>query len=233
MDVMPQSPSPAEATEGWASSRHLTLAEFVLQEIRQRIVLGHLPAGSRVEVDKLAHELGSSRIPVREAIRQLEAEGLVYSIPRRGVVVREVHPQDIDDAYQLLEAAELLAAKRAAKQITPATLEQMRYWAGEIVRLRDAPRSEAMLIAHRSFHLAMFEAVGDGLLLQHIKMLWYACERYVCAAMPEDESRWHATADEHLEFVTLLEKQDVRGLTRLIRQHLQASLKRAHSRLVP
>lgn len=210
--------------------RHLTLAEFVLDELRRRIVLGAMAPGSRVEVDKLAVELGSSRIPVREAVRQLEAEGLVVNVPRHGVVVSEVRRQDIDDAYQLLEEAELIAAKRAVGQVTPELLERMRHWAAEIDRLREEPRSAEMLIAHRSFHFAMFETVGEGVLLRHIRMLWYACERYLVASMSEGGHSQKAM-HEHEEFVTHLEKQDLRGLTKLIRAHLRASCQRAHNRL--
>lgn len=141
--------------------------------------------GSRVDVDKLAEELGSSRIPVREAVRQLEAEGLVVNIPRRRVVAPEVHSQDIDDAYQLLEVVELLAAQRAVKTVTPETLEPMRTWAEEMDRLVDQPRSEAMLVAHRSFHFSMLSCPGVGVLLRPLRMLRHACKRFLAASMPD------------------------------------------------
>ncbi|MGH3321518.1 MAG: GntR family transcriptional regulator [Streptosporangiaceae bacterium] len=210
--------------------RHLTLAEFVLDEIRQRIVLGRLEPGARIEVDKLAEDLGSSRIPVREAVRRLEAEGLVVSIPRRGVIVTEVHAQDIDDAYELLESVELLAAQRAVKSATPEVLGTMRYWADEMDRLVDLPRSEEMLVAHRSFHFAMFETVGEGILLRHLRMLWHACERFLAASMPDPE-RAESAHREHGQLIELLDQRDVAGLTGLIRHHLRASCERAHRRL--
>lgn len=211
-------------------SRHRTLAEYVLDEIRHRVVLGRLPPGSRLEVDKLAEDLGSSRIPVREAVRQLESEGLVVNVPRRGVIVPEVHSQDIDDAYQLLESVELVAAQRAVKTVTSETLERMRGWAQEMDRLVDQPRSEAMLIAHRSFHFAMFETVGEGILLRHLRMLWYACERFLTASMPDPE---HAESahQEHWTLIELLGRGDLEDLTELLTNHLRASRERAHRRL--
>lgn len=210
--------------------RHLTLAEFVLDELRKRIVLGQLAPGSRMAVDRLAEELGSSRIPVREGLRQLEAEGLVVSVPRRGVMVRDVYEQDIDDAYGLLEAAELLAAARAVERVTPEMLDRMNYWADEMLRLCDEPDPAAMLVAHRSFHFTVFDAVGNGLLLRHTKMLWNACERFVAAAISDDE-RGRANVEQHKEFIPLLERKDAEGLIELTRQHLQASRLRAHHAL--
>lgn len=212
------------------SPRHMTLSEYVLNEVRQQIVLGQLAPGSRIAVDQLAEQLGSSRIPVREAIRQLEAEGLLVSVPRRGVMVREVRDQDIEDAYQLLEAAELLVARRAAEAITPAHIERMHHWVDEMLRLHDSPASAEMLMAHRSFHFVMFDAVGPGLLLRYITMLWHACERFVVAAMSDDVQP-RSSVEKHRDFIAFLEAQDVEGLIRHIQLHLQASRERARRQL--
>ena len=211
--------------------RHLTLAEFAVDELRQRIVLGELQAGSRLEIDHLAKQLGSSRIPLREAVRQLEAEGLIINNPRRGVLVCEIRAQDIDDAYDLLEFAESLALRRTAKCITPEVIERMRFWSEEIRRLEDQPGSVEMLLAHRAFHFMTFEAIDDGPLLRHLKMLWYSCERYIVAAMRE-QPRVHARGHDHENFVALLASgENVSELHRAIRLHLRASRARAHSAL--
>lgn len=225
----PHNSSP-RGTPSAPRSRHRTLAEYVLDEIRHWVVLGTIPPGARLEVDKLAEDLGSSRIPVREAVRQLESEGLLVNVPRRGVVVPEVRSQDIDDAYQLLESVELLAAQRAVKTVTSETLDTMRAWAEEMDRLVDQPRSEAMLIAHRSFHFAMFDTVGEGILLRHLRMLWYACERFLTASMPDPE---HAESahQEHWTLIDLLGSGDLDRITELLQSHLRASRERAHRRL--
>lgn len=222
--------TPRSETKPPSRPRHRTLAEYVLDELRQWVVLGKIPPGARLEVDKLADDLGSSRIPVREAVRQLESEGLLANIPRRGVIVPEVRSQDIDDAYHLLESVELLAAQRAVKTVTAGTLEAMRTWAQEMDRLVDQPRSEAMLVAHRSFHFAMFETVGEGILLRHLRMLWYACERFLTASMPDPE-RADSAHQEHWRLIELLETGDVEEMTELLRHHLRASRERAHRRL--
>lgn len=215
---------------GGSASPHKTLAAYVLEELRSRIILGELEAGSRLAVDQLSDELGSSRIPVREALRQLEAEGLVVSIPHRGVMVRGVHEQDIDDAYDLLEAAELLAVARAAKSVTPALLARLRRDSEEMLQLSATPTSKAMHMAHRSFHFAVFDQLGNGLLFRHIHMLWNSCERFVVAAMSDVHDN-RLNVEQHMDYIPLLERQDAEGLADLTRRHLQESRSRAKRRL--
>lgn len=209
--------------------QHPTLAAFVLNELRQRIILGQLAPGSRLVVDELAQELSASRIPVRESLRQLEAEGLVCSTPRRGVRVTNVYKQDIDDAYGLLEHAELLAAERAVANVTPALLSRMSALADEMLRIYDDAKLSSidMLVVHRSFHFAVFEAASDGLLMRHLKMLWNVCERFVAGAMLADmQSR--ETVEHHRQHIVFLERRDLEGLSEVIREHLESSRIRSH-----
>lgn len=214
-----------------ARRRHATLTEYVLEELRQRIVLGQLAPGTRLDADLLASELGSSRIPVREALRQLEAEGLVVNRPRRSVQVREMRLQDVDEAYDLLEFAEDLALAKAVKCITPEAIESMRHWASELKRLEDSDEPAQTLIAHRSFHFTLFEALGDGPLLRHLRMLWHSCERYLVAAM-RDQPDTHASAHGHEDFIELLASNaPLSAIQKELRLHLRASRERAKSAL--
>lgn len=230
MSTVPDGTSQSRRVEDLAG-RHKTLSEFVLDELRKRIVLGYLAPGTRLAVDEVADELGSSRIPVREALRQLEAEGLIEGLPRRGVKVREMCKQDIDDAYGLLEAAELLAVHRATNKVSDAMLQEMHYWSDEMVRLFEAPPDpEAMLIAHRSFHFVVFDAIGEGLLLRHTKMLWNSCERFVMAAISDSGQR-RENIEQHKEYIPLFKQKDTVGLTNLTRKHLEVSRQRAHHAL--
>jgi DNA-binding GntR family transcriptional regulator len=84
--------------------------------IQQKIALGELPPGSAVSEIPIAQELGSSRTPVREALGQLAAEGLLEQTPNRGMVVVQFGRQDIVDLYELREALEVYAVGKAARQ---------------------------------------------------------------------------------------------------------------------
>ena len=86
--------------------------------LRQQILDGkYLPGDSLIET-KLAEELGVSRTPIREAIRQLELEGLVDSIPNKGVIVRGISEKDIEDIYTIRKVLEGLAARWAVEKIS-------------------------------------------------------------------------------------------------------------------
>jgi DNA-binding GntR family transcriptional regulator len=203
-----------------------TITDFVTEQIRNRIVLGVLQPGNKVPVYELADEFGVSRVPLREAVRQLEAESLVDNLPRRGTVVRALDVADLRDTFTILHAIEPIAARRAAESSDPAVVGSMRYWLAEMQDLaeRRVPQvSEEMLHAHREFHFALFRAAGDGVLQRHLCMLWNTCERYVMNSLPS-RSRQAAAAREHAELVKRIEQRDLERTADVLRRHLDASL---------
>jgi DNA-binding GntR family transcriptional regulator len=97
----------------------LTLKQEAAQYIRDKILSGALRPGSKIDQDRVAEDLGISRIPVREAIITLEAEGLVETIARRGAFVAALTPSDIRDHYEMYGLLSGLAAKRSATDPDP------------------------------------------------------------------------------------------------------------------
>jgi DNA-binding GntR family transcriptional regulator len=215
---------------GSRSSTPETIVDYVTEKIRRRIVLGGLVPGERVPLYALAEEFGVSRVPLREAVRQLEAEGLLDNIPRRGAIVRKLDRRDLEDAFRVLNDIEILAVKRAAKNAGPSVIAEMRYWSERMHGLDEDGLSEDMLEAHRAFHFALFDAAGDGILLRHLKMLWHTCERYVMHGMPDHE-RQSSAQDEHLKLLDLVEAKDATGASKLLERHLKNSLRFALSKL--
>jgi DNA-binding GntR family transcriptional regulator len=104
---------------------HTPLRDLVREEIRQRISDGQFPPGSTMVERELATELGVSRVPVREALRTLEAEGFVHVVPRKGVIVRELSRTDVEELYDVREALEVLAAQSAAERAEPEELDAL------------------------------------------------------------------------------------------------------------
>lgn len=204
-----------------------TITDFVIEAVRNRIVLGTLSPGSKLPVYELAKELGVSRVPLREAVRQLEAESLVDNLPRRGTVVRALNERDLRDSFQILDTIELIAARRVAETASEDTLSQMRYWLEEMQRLakrRGQRPSEEMLHAHRQFHFMLFRGSGEGIgvLERHLRMLWNTCERYVINS--RDPQRQAAAAREHTQLLERIEARDPDGAEEALRAHLQAAL---------
>jgi DNA-binding GntR family transcriptional regulator len=203
-----------------------TITDFVTEQIRNRIVLGTLAPGQKVAVYDLADELGVSRVPLREAVRQLEAESLVDNLPRRGTVVRALSLDDLNDSFEILQAIEPIAARRAAEARDDAIVKAMEFWLGEMQRLAEqrVPQvSVEMMHAHREFHFAFFRAAGEGVLQRHLRMLWHTCERYVMNSLPNYE-RLVASAREHAELVEKIKAGDPDGTADALRRHLDASL---------
>lgn len=211
---------------GIPASAPATITSFAAEQIRNRIVLGILPPGAKVPVYELAEELGISRVPLREAVRELEAESLVDNLPRRGTVVRALNERDLRDSFEIFEAVEPIAARRAATGEDRTVVAEMRYWLKEMQQLsrRRVPEvSEQMLHAHRQFHFAMFRVSGDGVLQRHLCMLWNTCERYVMSCLP-DRERQAAADREHTELVEAIEAGDADAAADVLHRHLLASL---------
>jgi DNA-binding GntR family transcriptional regulator len=102
----------------------------VIREMRDRILVGRLPGGSRVDLDSLAKEFGTSRTPVREACLELAHDGLLNVAPRSGVTVVGVSSEDTEDNFAIMAVLSGMAAGLAASRITDEEVE-------EVERLRD------------------------------------------------------------------------------------------------
>lgn len=142
------------------------------QQIRQGIVEGVYRPGERIVETRLADDLQLSRTPIREAIRMLQSEGLVHSLPNRGATVRALTAEDIGDLYEVRGRLEALAGELAARR---ATAEQIdRLGAAEAafaaaVRNMDINDIEAIRTVFRlndDFHAIMLEGAHNGRLAQ-------------------------------------------------------------------
>ena len=102
-----------------------TMTQIALENIREAIEKGWLKPGERVVEARLSKELGMSRFPIREALCYLEKEGLVETVPFKGVRVAEITPRDIEDLMTVRSALEELAVRRAIRRMTPEKLERL------------------------------------------------------------------------------------------------------------
>src|SRR3954470_12018248 len=96
--------------------RHRTMAEYALEQLREAIILGELPAGTPLRLDELARSLGMSISPIREAVRQLEALGLAEHVPLQGAKVLDFDVDELRDLFEVRLALESLAVRRAAER---------------------------------------------------------------------------------------------------------------------
>src|SRR5947209_10797712 len=116
-------PSPARRP-GVVPIQRQTIASMTVEALRERILRGDLPEGEPLRQDALADELGVSRIPVREALRQLEAEGLVTFSPHRGAVVSSLSLEEISELFELRAEIECDLVCRAIPNMTKEQLDR-------------------------------------------------------------------------------------------------------------
>jgi len=185
--------------------------------IRQKILDGDYPGGSWLKPQDIAEELNVSRMPVREALRGLEMEGLVTMRPNRGAVVTELSLSDVDDLFEMRANLEVLAATSALKARTKNTLK-------DIERLREAMDSartdtKAWVASHNAFHDYISAMSGRKRLVMEIERARSLIQPYIrmyidVYGTPE------LPAYEHSELVKTFQKGDEDAVKSAFRSHI-------------
>lgn len=161
-----------------ADSTDEPLTAVVARALRQEILDGAMPPGSRITQDAIAARYGTSRSPVREALRELAAEGLVTIVPDVGARVAPLDGDELVEAYLMREALEPIAVARSAANATPEHLAQMRA-ALERSEISAAQGDmEAYLEADREFHHMTFQLNDMPRLMRAIEGLWNTIDRH-------------------------------------------------------
>jgi len=201
--------------------RHRTMAEYALEELREAIILGELPAGTPLRLDELARSLGMSISPIREAVRQLEAHGLAKHVPHQGAKVLDFDPDDLRDLFEVRLGLETIAVRRAAERFTPELEEVARR---NLARLDDARSTgdvRAAMRGHTDFHFTLYEASGSGWLTSLIRPAWDRSERFRPALLSpggEPQER-HRELDERL--LTACVAHDPEAAAAALYEHLE------------
>lgn len=139
-------------------AHHMTAGDFAYSVLRQAILGGVLEPGSQLRQDVLASALGMSRIPVRSALFQLEADGLVEIMPHRGATVKMLTAQQVRDIYEARIVLESYAVRKAMEIMTPARLKRLEKL-GQ--RLDRADPGEAFLEANAEFYRELYGPVNN------------------------------------------------------------------------
>lgn len=178
-----------------------TQATRIARILAERIVIGEIPPGARLRQDHIAAEFCASHVPVREAFRQLEAQGLAESLPRRGVRVTDFDVAELREVAEMRASLETLALRHAAPQITRAIIEE----AEEVTRHGDsADNVRDWEAANRRFHRLILTPCAMPRLLRSIDDLQAASARFLFAAWRQD---WEARTDhDHRAILDALRK---------------------------
>lgn len=200
-----------------------TTGDAVYSTLRHCIVLGDLAPGERLLSDGLATRLGVSRTPVREALRKLEAEGLVAASPRLGLVVREVSEQDLAEIFAIREALEGAAARMAAENGTPAELSDLRALLEDMEAVGQRGDLTTLRDLTAEFHLLVCRASHNGRLLRMLKDLQDQV-RHLKTSTLFEKGRAAEALQEHRNLLLALEARDPGRAETVARAHRNKTL---------
>ncbi|GGR26403.1 GntR family transcriptional regulator [Streptomyces roseolus] len=158
--------------------RPQTAQQFVLEELRGAITSGELRPGAPIRQDALAARLQVSRVPLREALKALEAEGLVVHHVHRGYFVAQLSLADLEEIYRIRALLETEAVSRALTLRPDGFHETLAGIQREVERASKAGDVTAMAEANRRFHFALIEACGMPRLVRMITTLWDSTDAY-------------------------------------------------------
>ena len=179
----------------------------VFDKIRSDILNGKYKRGEELVESSIGKELGISRTPVREAIRQLELEGLVQLVPNQGAFVTGISEKDVRDIYLIRARLEGLAARMAAKNITPELLDAME----ETVVLSEyhakKEHYEQVCEMDSKFHKLLYKASGSRI-LEHTLTDFHQYVQRVRMASIMKKRRMEKSNDEHDAILTAIREHD-------------------------
>jgi DNA-binding GntR family transcriptional regulator len=158
-----------------------TVRQRTVRELRDRILTGTLPTGTRLDLDAISDEFGVSRTPVREALLELSFQGLVDVAPRSGVTVIGITPSDVLDNFAILATLNGKAAEWGAERMSPAALEDL---ARQAKTLAAAATGPGLIEANWHFHRTINKAAGSNHLLSLIRQAVRLIPSNYLAVMP-------------------------------------------------
>lgn len=194
--------------------------ERVYEAIRNAIISGEYPPGSPLRLQELANAHGVSFIPVREALRILETERLVDTVPNKGARVSDLSMDDMVDAYQTRTVLECDALRRAYPRIDAEAITIARRMKDQMVEHFNAGDREAGFELHRAVHFTIYELSQSRWLLHLIDILWSHTERYRRIATDLHPTYDHV-GEEHAKVLDALEQRDIEGAEEALRLDLE------------
>jgi transcriptional regulator, gntR family len=199
--------------------RSMAARDWVFQVIRTAIVRGELPGDMPLRQDEISTALSVSHIPVREAFRQLEAQGLVRIYPNRGAVVTKLSCKELSDVMDTRILLEVGALRLALPHITEEDLARARELLELFSREKDPIKGAELNL---KLHFSLYDPCDNQTLLSLIDQMHANVDRYITPFFGKEEvSAELYTVDEHSQIISACESKDTELATAILRTHLQ------------
>lgn len=201
----------------------------VANALRTSILDGTLRPGARIYQEEIAERFGASRLPVREAFRMLESEGLVTLVPNSGAWVSRLNLKECVEIYKIRERIEPLALSESILRLDDATIARIEALCDEIERGTETPETsdiEHFLRLDREFHLLTYQASGMPSLNTMVERFWNTTQHYRRAytKLLGTEKRWIINY-EHRLLVEAIKRRDAEEAERVLYGHIRRTRK--------
>jgi phosphonate utilization transcriptional regulator len=204
--------------------RSNSLPSLIQVEIEQLILRGELAAGQHVNESELAVRFGTSRGPIREALRALEEARLVRSEKNRGVFVREISVDEADEIYDIREALDELIGQRVAERATPEELRELERVVEDMDGSRELNEYHALNL---KFHDLLVDFAGNARLTESYRLLTKGLLLFRLRGL-QDGGGFAVSNTEHKAVVAAIVARDGARAGQLLRQHAADSRARMH-----
>ena len=207
-----------------------TLSSQVYDRIRRAILTRALKPGTRIDQNQVAENLNVSLAPVREALKELGAEGLVTIIPRRGAFVTEISMTDLDELYFARALIEGETIYHAVPHLSPAYLQNLQVLVDHMNEVALAEDVHQYIALNREFHLRIYTPLNNQHLLQTIRNLWERSElyRYQYMFLIHNVERIHA---EHQAILDACKRGDQAAARQAAIDHIRNTQQELHESL--
>ena len=196
------------------------LSERIATEIRSAVLSGEMRPGMRIRQELLAAHFGASRIPVREALKQLENEGLVVLAPNRGAWIADVNSEESIEVYKIREVVEPLAILESVPYLTDADIDSLDAMVRE---LETVTSLEDYIRLDRQFHLRTYSGARMGQLLAMVERFWNSTQhfrrKFVNETFAKDGLPF--SDPQHLLLMQAIRARDAEAAQVVVRLHIR------------
>jgi DNA-binding GntR family transcriptional regulator len=214
----------------WEPIAPRTLHDEVIARVRDLIIEGELPAGSRINESDLGPRLGVSRTPLREAIRTLASEGLVELVPRRGAIVRKFALEDVQALLESIGILESAAARLACERASDAEIAEVKALHDAMMARYAARERLAYFKLNQAIHSAIVRLSHNPALTELHERLQARLKRirYIGNEAP---AKWAGAVKEHQLMIRALVARDADALANALSLHMEQTLVRVADRI--
>jgi DNA-binding GntR family transcriptional regulator len=199
--------------------QYKTTPTLLADALRTAILRGILKGGQTLRQEELAASFGVSRMPLREAFRQLEAEGLLTIYPHKGAVVTELSAQEVEELYEIRLALETTALTKAIPNLTSQHFERAENLLAQADEGSDIGRWGEL---NWQFHATLYEAANRPRLLAMLERVHHSVDRYMRLELATLDYQAHSQA-EHQILLAACREQEIERAVGILQEHIESA----------